>query len=113
MADRRRGQRRQPQANKPEVILHRGMIIGRYLSNISVNKISREMGISRNSVKRWIQRYEAEGHVNTRPRSGRPRITTQQQDADLLTAARQAHFKTSLTLARYSIILSFHYTILK
>lgn len=102
----RRGRRREPQANKPDVILQRGMIIGRYQATQSISQISREMGISRNAVKRWIRRYEVEGHVNTRPRPGRPRVTTMQEDASLLAAAQHAPFKSSPTLTRYDFDLS-------
>lgn len=108
MAERQRRHRREPQANKPAVISQRGMITGRYHANQSISEISRDMGISKNSVKRWILRYEAEGHVNTRPRPGRPRITTPLQDGLLFTAARQSPFKTSITLTRYRITLNFN-----
>ncbi|KAK3879473.1 hypothetical protein Pcinc_015932 [Petrolisthes cinctipes] len=89
-----------PQANKPEVILQRGVIVGRYLANQSISEISRELGLSRNTVTKWIRRYEEEGHVSTRPRTGRPRITTVEHDALLFDAAVQSPFKTSMTLTR-------------
>ncbi|KAK3891143.1 hypothetical protein Pcinc_004934 [Petrolisthes cinctipes] len=99
MAERRQhGHRPQAQANKPEVILQRGVIVGRYLANQSISEISRELGLSRNTVMKWIRRYEEEGHVSTRPRTGRPRITTVEHDALLFDAAAQSPFKTSMTL---------------
>ncbi|KAK3893716.1 hypothetical protein Pcinc_002477 [Petrolisthes cinctipes] len=77
MDGRGRGARRVPRANKPEVIQERGQIIGRYKAGQSLSQISREMGLSRNTVKLWVQRYEASGHVMIRMRPGRPRLTTQ------------------------------------
>ncbi|KAK4307763.1 hypothetical protein Pmani_020501 [Petrolisthes manimaculis] len=64
MAERRQhGRRPQAQASKPEVILQRGVIIGRYLTNQSISEISPELGLSRNTVTKWMRRYEEEGHV--------------------------------------------------
>lgn len=104
MAERRRdGRRPEQRANKPRVILERGVIIGRYLAGQSLSEISRDMGMSRNTVKLWVRRYEEEGNVSTKSRSGRPRVTTPQQDATLCVAAVQAPFKTAVTLARYTI----------
>lgn len=79
------------------------MVIGRYHAGQSYSEISREMGISRNTVKAWVRRYEEEGHVKTRPRSGRPRVTTQQQDAAIYAASIQQPFSTAITLTRYAI----------
>lgn len=106
-ARQQRGRRPQAQANNPEVILQRGLIIGRYQANQSISEISRALGLCRNTVTKWIRRYEEEGHVTTRPRSGRPRITTMEQDVRLNDAAAQAPFKTSLTLTRYNISVMF------
>lgn len=101
MAERRR---RQAQANDAADLLQRGIIIGRYQANQSISQITREMGISRNTVKKWIKRHEEEGDVSTRSRSGRPRTTTRAQDASLVAAATAAPFKTSATLTRYNFM---------
>lgn len=86
------------QADRPEVICRRSLIVGRYHAGMSVNEISRVMGISKNTVRLWIRRYEEEGHVTTRPRSGRPRVTSPDADKRLVAAAREAPKKTAVTL---------------
>ncbi|KAK3893585.1 hypothetical protein Pcinc_002650 [Petrolisthes cinctipes] len=58
------------------------------------------MGLSRNTVKAWVRRYEEEGHVRTRPRPGRPRVTTPQQDAAIYATSVRTPFKTAITLTR-------------
>ncbi|KAK3879568.1 hypothetical protein Pcinc_015855 [Petrolisthes cinctipes] len=81
MPERIHRRRPEPRDNNPDIIMERGMVIGRYHAGKSYSQISREMGLSRNTVKAWVRRYEEEGHVRTRPRPGRPRVTTPQQDA--------------------------------
>ncbi|KAK3875785.1 hypothetical protein Pcinc_015859 [Petrolisthes cinctipes] len=81
MPERIHRRRPEPRDNNPDIIMERGMVIGRYHAGQSYSQISREMGLSRNTVKAWVRRYEEEGHVRTRPRPGRPRVTTPQQDA--------------------------------
>ncbi|KAK3887591.1 hypothetical protein Pcinc_008295 [Petrolisthes cinctipes] len=100
MDGRGRGARRVPRANKPEVIHERGQIIGRYKAGQSLSQISREMGLSRNTVKLWVQRYEAEGHVMTRMRPGRPRLTTPEQDAMIVAAAHESPLTTAIQITR-------------
>lgn len=98
MAERRRdGRRPEQRAYNPSVIVERGVIIGRYIAGQSLSEISRDMGITRKTVKVGVRRYEEEGNVNTKPRSGRPRVMTPQQDATLCGAAVQAPFKTAVT----------------
>ncbi|KAK3889853.1 hypothetical protein Pcinc_006179 [Petrolisthes cinctipes] len=87
-------------ANRPEIILHRGEIIGRYKGGQSLKEISREMGIHNKSVRLCVRRYEAEGHVETRPRPGGPRSTTPYDDKRIIAASAQSPKKTAITLTR-------------
>ncbi|KAG7169277.1 putative Transposable element Tc1 transposase-like 55 [Homarus americanus] len=88
-------------ANRPEVIANRALIVGHYQGGTSISEISRLMGISKSTVRRWIRRFEGEGHVETRPRSGRPSVTSPADDARLLQAVRQAPRTTAVTWKRY------------
>ncbi|KAK4328534.1 hypothetical protein Pmani_001011 [Petrolisthes manimaculis] len=88
MAARRRRAIR-PRDNRPEIIMRQSMIIEYHEAGKSINEISLLMGLSKPTVWMWIRRFE-EGHVETRPRSGRPRKITPQQDAMLVNAARRA-----------------------
>ncbi|KAK3876948.1 hypothetical protein Pcinc_018299 [Petrolisthes cinctipes] len=58
------------------------------------------MGLNRNTVKLWVQRYEAEGHVMTRMRPGRPRLTTPEQDAMIVAAAHESPLTTAIQITR-------------
>lgn len=100
MAERRGRRRPEPRDNNPDIIMTRGMVVGRYHAGQSYSEISRGMGLSRNTVKAWIRRYEEEGHVKTRPRSGRRRVTSAQQDAAIYATSVRAPFKTAITLTR-------------
>lgn len=80
--------------NRPEIIMRRSMSIGYHAAGKS---ISRLMDLSKPTVRMWIRRFE-EGHVETRPRSGRPRNITPQQDAMLVNAARRAPHLTAVSL---------------
>ncbi|XP_037776235.1 uncharacterized protein LOC119573203 [Penaeus monodon] len=64
-------------------IENRGRIIGMRESGLSPSEISRELGISRSVIYRWIKRWEEESTLNDRPRSGAPRKTTEDQDAQI------------------------------
>ncbi|KAK3877363.1 hypothetical protein Pcinc_017918 [Petrolisthes cinctipes] len=77
-------------ANRSEIILHRGEITGRYKGGQSLKEISREMGIHIKSVRLCVRRYEAEGHVETRPRLGGPRVTTPYDDKRIIAASAQS-----------------------
>ena len=46
----------------------------------SNGEIARRLGISKHTVARWIQRYRETGRTQDKPRSGRPRCTTHDQD---------------------------------
>ncbi|KAK4296247.1 hypothetical protein Pmani_031247 [Petrolisthes manimaculis] len=45
-----------------------------------MREISRLLGISRDTVRLWVRRYQEEGHVFTRLRPGGPRVTTPEED---------------------------------
>ncbi|EEC09369.1 hypothetical protein IscW_ISCW007415 [Ixodes scapularis] len=40
------------------------------------SEIARRLHLSWTAVNLWVQRWESEGHLNVRPRSGRPRTTS-------------------------------------
>lgn len=40
------------------------------------SEIARRLRLSWTAVNLWVQRWESEGHLNVRPRSGRPRSTS-------------------------------------
>ncbi|KAG7173976.1 putative helix-turn-helix HTH_28 domain containing protein 6 [Homarus americanus] len=82
-------------ANRPEVITSRGRIIGYHEAGKGLREISRLLGISRDTVRLWVRRYEEEGHVLTRPRPGRPRVTTPAADQQIQRAVERAPLSTA------------------
>lgn len=87
-------------ANRPEVITRRSKIVGYHEAGKSIREISRLLGISRDTVRLWVRRYEAEGHVLTRPRSGQPRITTPDEDDEIRREAERQPLTTAVNITR-------------
>ncbi|KAG7159577.1 putative Helix-turn-helix domain-containing protein 2 [Homarus americanus] len=87
-------------ANRPEVITSCGRIIGYHEAGKGLQEISRLLGISRDTVRLWVRRHEEEGHVLTRPRPGRPRVTTPAADQQIQRAADGAPLSTTVRITR-------------
>lgn len=49
------------------------------------SEIARRLHLSWTAVNLWVQRWESEGHLNVRPRSGRPRTTSGDDDTTVNT----------------------------
>ena len=48
----------------------------------------------------WVRRHEDEGHVLTRPRSGRPRITKPAEEQQIQRATDRAPLSTAVAITR-------------
>lgn len=57
---------------KPTEGLERASFVWQWASGVPVRDIAVRSRTSVTTVYRWIRRWQREGHVNTRPRSGRP-----------------------------------------
>ncbi|KAG7161042.1 hypothetical protein Hamer_G031469, partial [Homarus americanus] len=84
-------------ANRPEVITSRGRIIGYHEAEKGIRE---NLSPSWDTVRLWGRRYEEEGHVLTRPRPGRPRVTTPAADQQIQRAAERAPLSTAVRLRR-------------
>jgi transposase len=73
----------------------KGSIVALYQRNVPVIDIAQNVGCHRNTVTKWINRYQENFDVLRKVGSGRPRKTTPNQDAMLLQAVRAKPF-TSL-----------------
>ena len=102
MGDRVRGRGRPPRtrANRPEVIMERSLIVGHHQAGEGIKEICRQLGFSRNKVRRWLRRHQNEGHVLTRQRPGRPRVTTPEEDDTVLREAERNSLTTAVSLTR-------------
>lgn len=70
-------------------LVEKGRLIGFYEAGKSQRNIARILNRSCQTVNLWIQRYQREGvqGLVTRSRSGRPRLTTFEEDMDIITAS--------------------------
>lgn len=65
-------------------------IINLYYSGQSKSNLAKLMGVSRNSVRSIIDAYEVRGTVNHAHIPGRPRVTTPEEDEELISAAEHS-----------------------
>lgn len=75
--------------NRTAVIPKRRTIVGFYKGGQGTHQVSRCMGINRKTVLRWLRRYQEEGNAKTRHRSGRSKVTSAENDRQLVEAAEQ------------------------
>lgn len=88
-------------ADSPDAMFMRGRIVGMHEAGASVTEIGRVTGVDNQTVRKWIRRWEEEGRpLKTRPRSGRPRCTTRQDDSYILDAARRQPVTTAVEITR-------------
>ena len=57
--------------------LDRGRAIALILQGRSQRDVAQEFGVHESTISRLVQRLRATGRLTDRPRSGRPRVTTQ------------------------------------
>lgn len=76
-------------ANASRVICDRGRIIGLWEAGCTSRAIAEELGLHRSTVYKWISRWQEEGSVSTKPRSGRPKVTTPEQDEAIVERVRE------------------------
>lgn len=94
-------------ANAPDVITLRGRIIGMWESGKSSRDIAHMTGVSVRTVHRWINRWQEEGSVKTKPRSGRPKVTSRDDVARILDTIHERP-KTNAVQAARDLQLACH-----
>ncbi|KAG7177369.1 putative iGluR-like protein [Homarus americanus] len=89
-------------ANAPAVLADRGRIIGLWQGGMAPADVADAMDVStcKKTVLRWITRWQEEGSLTAGPGSGKPRVTTQDDDARLLAAVDNTPKKTVIDLTR-------------
>lgn len=75
--------------DSPDAMFMRGRIVGMYEVGTSLSEISRIIGITRQSVQKWVRRWEGGEAIRARPRSGRPRCTTTDENEQIVETARR------------------------
>ncbi|KAH0554103.1 AF4/FMR2 family member lilli-like [Cotesia glomerata] len=74
----------------------RNRMVGMYEAGLGLREIAAAVNCSQRTVKRWLNRFDKEGTVETRERCGRKRATTTEQDAAIVRLATQ----TPITAAK-------------
>jgi transposase-like protein len=86
----------------------RGAIIALTFQGLSIKKIADELGIGEATVVLWQKRHMETGDVERKAGSGRPRITTAQQDSRLIQSVRAKPITTAQEVAgKYCFIGAF------
>ena len=81
-------------------LIDRGRALAWLQEGIRLREIAARLGCSHSVIVRLRQRFQATGSVVTRPRSGRPRSTTQRQDRYITRQALQTRTITASTIRR-------------
>ncbi|XP_017764711.1 PREDICTED: uncharacterized protein LOC108554080 isoform X2 [Eufriesea mexicana] len=74
----------------------RNRMVGMYEAGLALREIAIAVNCSPRTVKRWLNRFDKEGTVETRERCGRKRATTVEQDEAIVRLATQ----TPITAAK-------------
>lgn len=85
--DREELERRVRARTTPQRHVERARVVLGSADGLSARALRREVGVSLPTVKRWLDRYEAEGlaGLQDRPRSGRPRTSvTAEAEAEVV-----------------------------
>lgn len=62
--------------------------------------IARELNVSASTVHYWIERYNSEGNVDVKPKTGRPRITDRTIDRQILETSDDQPFLAATEIQR-------------
>lgn len=87
--------------NVPSVIADRGRIICMWENVTPDSKIAEQTGFAQSPVYRWMERWQTEGSLETRPRSGRPRVLTGEVQEHLVRVTQETPFMSSVQLTRH------------
>ena len=78
----------------------RRSIVDLHKANISPREISRQLGVDKRTVYRWICQERQRGNIENLPRSGRPRSTTPHQDQLIIDMARRTPLTNAVTIRK-------------
>lgn len=87
-------------ADSKEAMFLRGQIIRMWELGTPNVRIAEQVGVCRSTVQKWIRRFEEEGKTEAKPRSGRPKCTTGEQDGQILELAASRPLVTAVTITR-------------
>ncbi|KAF9412565.1 hypothetical protein HW555_008655 [Spodoptera exigua] len=73
-------------------VVERSSIINLRDSGLNISEISRELNMSRNTVKLWLRRFDSEGSLERMPRMPQPSILTQERVQRMVSVYEQHPF---------------------
>lgn len=91
---------RASKADSKDAMFLRGQIIKMWELGASKLRIAEELGVCRSTVQKWIRRFEEEGKTEAKPRSGRPRCTTREEDGQILAMVANGPVVTAVKITR-------------
>ena len=80
--------------------VQRNQAVGITAAGMSYRQVAQRMNCTYRTIQRLMERNDATGSVIDRPRSGRPRITSRQQDRQIVLSQFRNRFQTAAQLAR-------------
>ena len=81
--------------------LDRGRAIALILQGRSQRDVAQQFGVHESTILRLVQCLRATGRLTDRPRSGRPRVTTQRQDRRIRLVHLRNRLRTATETASY------------
>lgn len=78
----------------------RGIAVGMLRARMKQREIARQLGCSQATISKLRRRFEETGSVRDRPRSGRPRVTTPNQDRWIVLQHLRDRFRPASATAR-------------
>ena len=85
-------------ARRKLTAVDRGRALGWVQDGVSQREVARRLRVSLSVIQRLLQRFQATGNTEERPRSGRPRSTNQRDDRSLRFAALRERTITATRL---------------
>ncbi|XP_037794107.1 uncharacterized protein LOC119589581 [Penaeus monodon] len=87
-------------ASALSVVSDRGRIIGLWEAGKSKVEISRQLGVHRTTVHKWIKRWRQEGSLKTKHRCGRPQVTSHKQNRAIVERALERPLTPAVKLTK-------------
>lgn len=82
----------------------RGRIVGMREQGASISSIARDLGLTRNTVRKWCNRWEEEGDLRDHSRCGGPRKTSAADDQRIIDEATRNPLTNAVAI-RYALHL--------
>jgi transposase len=93
-----------PSQGHPLNLIQRSSILALHYEGLGDNLVAQLTGCDRSTIRRWVTHYQQHHSVGDEPRSGRPRVTSEDTDTSIVNSATETPISTP------RVILSEHDT---